>query len=131
MGTGGTLSGTARGLKAHNPNLKAVAVEPDKSPVLSGGAAGPHGIQGIGANFIPKNFYPEVVDEIIRVTDGDAMRASRLMTQCEGLLVGISAGAALHAAILLAKQEENTGKTIVALLPDTGERYLSTELYDE
>lgn len=131
VGTGGTLSGTAERLKKHNPNLKAVAVEPDKSPVLSGGAAGPHGIQGIGANFVPKNFHPSVVDEIIRVTEEDAMRTSRLMTKHEGLLVGISAGAALHAAILLGKQEENAGKTIVALLPDTGERYLSTKLYDE
>ena len=131
VGTGGTLSGTSQGLKAHNPNLKAVAVEPDYSPVLSGGKAGSHGIQGIGANFVPKNFHASVVDEIIRVTDEDAMRASRLMTKHEGLLVGISAGAALHAAIHLAKQEENAGKTIVVLLPDTGERYLSTALYDE
>lgn len=129
VGTGGTLSGTAEGLKKHNPNIKAIAVEPERSPVLSGGIAGSHGIQGIGANFVPKNFHPSVVDEIIRVTDEEAMHASRLMTRNEGLLVGISAGAALHAAILLAKQEENTGKTIVALLPDTGERYLSTELY--
>jgi len=131
VGTGGTLSGTSQGLKAHNPNLKAVAVEPDYSPVLSGGKAGSHGIQGIGANFVPKNFHASVVDEIVRVTDEDAIRASRLMTKHEGLLVGISAGAALHAAILLAKQEENAGKTIVVLLPDTGERYLSTALYDE
>lgn len=129
VGTGGTLSGTAAGLKQHNPNLKAVAVEPDSSPVLSGGQAGPHKIQGIGAGFVPKNFNADIADEIIRVKDDDAIKASRLLAQKEGLLVGISSGAALYAAIRLAKREENAGKTIVALLPDTGERYLSTVLY--
>lgn len=129
VGTGGTLSGTAEGLKKHNPQILAIAVEPDSSPVLSGGNAGQHKIQGIGANFIPKNFNKKIVDNIIRVTDDDAMRTSRLLSQQEGLLVGISSGAALYAAIQLAKLEENAGKTIVALLPDTGERYLSTELY--
>lgn len=130
VGTGGTLSGTAAGLKQHKPSIKAIAVEPDSSPVLSGGEAAPHKIQGIGANFVPKNFNANVVDEIIRVKDDDAIKASRLLAQKEGLLVGISSGAALYAAIRLAKREENAGKTIVALLPDTGERYLSTPLYD-
>lgn len=129
VGTGGTLSGTAEGLKKHNSQILAIAVEPDSSPVLSGGNAGQHKIQGIGANFIPKNFNKKIVDNIIRVTDDDAMRTSRLLSQQEGLFVGISSGAALYAAIQLAKLEENAGKTIVALLPDTGERYLSTELY--
>lgn len=129
VGTGGTLSGVAEGLKRHNPNVKAVAVEPETSPVLSGGQPGAHKIQGIGAGFVPKNFNPGVVDEIIPVKDNDAIRASRLLAREEGLLVGISSGAALHAALQLAKREENAGKTIVALLPDTGERYLSTVLY--
>lgn len=129
VGTGGTLSGTAEGLKRHKSTIKAVAVEPDSSPVLSGGQPGSHKIQGIGAGFIPKNFNRDVVDEIIRVKDNDAIATSRLLAQKEGLLVGISSGAALHAAIQLAKREENAGKTIVALLPDTGERYLSTVLY--
>lgn len=129
VGTGGTLSGTARGLKKHNPQLKAVGVEPVGSPVLSGGKPGPHKIQGIGAGFVPKNFDATVVDQVIPVKDDEAIRVSRLLAQHEGLLVGISAGAAIHAAIQLAKKEENKGKTIVALLPDTGERYLSTVLY--
>lgn len=129
VGTGGTLSGTAEGLKRHNPAIRAVAVEPDASPVLSGGTAGPHKIQGIGAGFVPQNYHAEVVDEIVRVKDDDAIRAARMLAQREGLLVGISSGAAFHAALELARQEENTGKTIVALLPDTGERYLSTDLY--
>lgn len=129
VGTGGTLSGTAMGLKAHNPSLKAVAVEPAGSPVLSGGEAGPHKLQGIGANFIPKNFQTSVVDEIVQVKNEEAIRASRLLAQQEGLLVGFSSGAAFHAALQLAKREENTGKTIVVILPDTGERYLSTELF--
>ena len=129
VGTGGTLSGTARGLKKHNPLLKAVGVEPAGSPVLSGGNPGPHKIQGIGAGFVPKNFDASVVDQVIPVKDDEAIRASRLLAQHEGLLVGISAGAAIHTAIQLAKKEENKGKTIVALLPDTGERYLSTVLY--
>ena len=129
VGTGGTLSGTAEGLKKHNPALKAVAVEPKDSPVLSGGKPGPHKIQGIGAGFVPNNFHRDVVDEIITVDNDDAIRTSRLLASKEGLLVGISAGAALFAAIELAKREENKGKTIVAILPDTGERYLSTVLY--
>lgn len=129
VGTGGTLSGTARGLKKHNPLLKAVGVEPVGSPVLSGGKPGPHKIQGIGAGFVPKNFDASVVDQVIPVKDDEAIRASRLLAKHEGLLVGISAGAAIHAAIQLAKKAENKGKTIIALLPDTGERYLSTVLY--
>lgn len=129
VGTGGTLSGTAEGLKAHRLDIQAVAVEPESSPVLSGGQAGPHKLQGIGANFIPKNFNPSMADEIIQVKDEDAIRASRMLAQKEGLLVGISSGAAFHAALQLAHREENMGKTIVALLPDTGERYLSTDLY--
>lgn len=129
VGTGGTLSGTAEGLKAHNPSLKVVAVEPASSPVLSGGEAAPHKLQGIGANFIPKNFHASVVDEIIQVKNEEAILASRMLAQQEGLLVGISSGAAFHAALLLAKREENSGKTIVVILPDTGERYLSTELF--
>lgn len=129
VGTGGTLCGTSEGLKKHKAGIQAIAVEPDSSPLLSGGVAGPHKIQGIGANFIPKNYNASLVDKIIRVTDDDAIRTSRLMAQKEGLLVGISSGASLYAAIQLAKQEENQGKTIIAILPDTGERYLSTELY--
>lgn len=129
VGTGGTLSGTAQGLKQHNPAIKAIAVEPESSSVLSGGNSGPHKIQGIGAGFVPGNFNPAMADIIIPVKDDDAIRASRLLAQKEGLLVGISSGAAFHAALQLAKQEENAGKTIVALLPDTGERYLSTVLY--
>lgn len=129
VGTGGTVSGTGKGLKSHNPQLQAVAVEPDASPVLSGGHAGPHKIQGIGAGFVPLNFDRDVADFIIRVKNEDAMAASRLLAAREGILAGISSGAALHAALLLAGRPENKGKTIVALLPDTGERYLSTELY--
>lgn len=129
VGTGGTLSGTAEGLKHHNPAIRTVAVEPDASPVLSGGTAGPHKIQGIGAGFVPQNYHAEVVDEIVRVKDDDAIRAARMLAQREGLLVGISSGAAFHAALELARQEETTGKIIVVLLPDTGERYLSTDLY--
>ena len=129
VGTGGTLSGTAAGLKAKKPSVKAVAVEPASSPVLEGGKPGPHKIQGIGAGFVPKNFNPAVVDDIVGVADNDAIGASRLLAQKEGLLVGISAGAAFYTALQMAKKEENAGKTIVALLPDTGERYLSTVLY--
>lgn len=129
VGTGGTLTGTARGLKYHRPDVRAVAVEPTDSPVLSGGVAGPHKIQGIGAGFVPGNYDATVVDEVMQVSSDDAVRASRMAAQKEGLLVGISSGAALHAAIELARREENAGKTIVALLPDTGERYLSTMLY--
>ncbi len=129
VGTGGTLSGTAAGLKRHKPTVKAVAVEPESSHVLSGGQPGPHKIQGIGAGFEPKNFRRDVVDEILPVADNDAIRTSRLLAHKEGLLVGISSGASLYAAIQVAKRPENAGKTIVALLPDTGERYLSTVLY--
>lgn len=131
VGTGGTLSGAAEALKAHNPAIKAVAVEPDASPVLSGGNPGPHKIQGIGAGFVPKNFNPDVVDEIIRVSNDDAFAASRMAARAEGLLVGISSGAALHAAVSIAQREESAGKTIAMILPDTGERYLSTSLFDE
>ncbi len=129
VGTGGTLSGTGEGLKRHNPALQAVAVEPDGSPVLSGGSPGPHKLQGIGAGFIPGNYDAETVDAVVRVTDDDAIRASRLLARREGLLVGISSGAALHAAVEIARKPENAGKTVVVLLPDTGERYLSTILY--
>lgn len=129
VGTGGTLSGVARGLKRHNAAIKAYAVEPASSAMISGAPAGTHKIQGIGANFIPKNFDRAAADGVIAVADNDAIRASRLLAKHEGLLVGISSGAALHAAIQLARQPENKEKTIVALLPDTGERYLSTVLY--
>ena len=129
VGTGGTLSGVARGLKRHNAAIKAYAVEPASSAMISGAPAGAHKIQGIGANFIPKNFDRAVADGVIAVADNDAIRASRLLAKHEGLLVGISSGAALHAAIQLARQPKNKEKTIVALLPDTGERYLSTVLY--
>ena len=129
VGTGGTVSGVGAGLKAHNPNVQIVAVEPSDSPVLSGGKPGPHKIQGIGAGFIPKTYNGEVVDKILQVTNDDAIRTSRELAGKEGLLVGISSGAAVYAAVELAKFPENEGKTIVALLPDTGERYLSTVLY--
>lgn len=129
VGTGGTLCGTSEGLKRHNPSIQAIAVEPQRSPLLSGGKAGPHQIQGIGANFIPKNYHAEVVDQIIPVSDEDAISATRMLACKEGLLVGISSGAAFHAALQLARLDENEGKTIVVLLPDTGERYLSTDLF--
>lgn len=129
VGTGGTVSGVGAGLKAHNPNVQIVAVEPSDSPVLSGGKPGPHKIQGIGAGFIPKTYNGEVVDKILQVTNDDAIRTRRELAGKEGLLVGISSGAAVYAAVELAKLPENEGKTIVALLPDTGERYLSTVLY--
>jgi cysteine synthase A len=129
VGTGGTVSGVGEALKEFNPSVKIVAVEPKSSPVLSGGAPGPHKIQGIGAGFQPKTYNPAVVDEIITVADNDAIKTSRELAQTEGLLVGISSGAAAYAALELAQRPENEGKTIVALLPDTGERYLSTVLY--
>lgn len=129
VGTGGTLTGTARGLKKKNPNIRIVAVEPAGSPVLSGGKAGPHKIQGIGAGFIPKILDTSLIDQIIPVTDEDAMRTSRELSATEGLLMGISSGAAAFAAREIAKDEANQGKRIVVLLPDTGERYLSTELF--
>lgn len=129
VGTGGTVSGTGRGLKKHNRDIGVVAVEPEGSPVLEGGKPGPHKIQGIGAGFIPENYYAEVVDRVMAVSDDDAIRGSRILAQREGLLVGISSGAAFSAALKLAKKPEYSGKTIVVLLPDTGERYLSTVLY--
>lgn len=129
VGTGGTVSGVARTLKRHNPSVRVVAVEPAASPVLSGGKAGPHGLQGIGANFVPGNYDAAVVDEVISVADEDAFRASRELASMEGLLAGISSGAALHAACQLAQRPDMQGKTIVVLLPDTGERYLSAGLY--
>jgi cysteine synthase A len=129
VGTGGTVSGVAEGLKKHNPNVQVVAVEPDSSPVLSGGKPGPHKIQGIGSGFIPQTYNPALIDRIIRVKDDDAIRTGRELSINEGLLVGISSGAAAFAALQLAQQPENKGKRIVVLLPDTGERYLSTVLY--
>lgn len=129
VGTGGTLSGIGKFLKEKNPNIKIVAVEPSTSPVLSGGKSGPHKIQGIGAGFIPQTYHAEVVDEILTVDNDDAIRTGRQLAQQEGLLVGISSGAAVFAAAELALQPENKDKKIVVLLPDTGERYLSTVLY--
>ena len=130
VGTGGTISGIGKGLKAHNPAIEIIAVEPDSSAVLSGEDPGAHKIQGIGAGFIPRTYDASVVDRVIRVTDEDAMRTSRGLSETEGLLVGISAGAAAYAAIQLALQPEYRGKKIVVLLPDTGERYLSTALFN-
>lgn len=129
VGTGGTVSGTGRRLKELNPGMEVVAVEPAASPVLSGGVPGPHRIQGIGAGFVPRNYDAAVVDRVIPVGDDEAIGTARLLAAHEGLLVGISSGAAAYAALQLAKREENRGKTIVVLLPDTGERYLSTLLY--
>ena len=129
VGTGGTVSGSAKALKKHNPAIKAVAVEPATSPVLSEGKAGKHGIQGIGAGFVPATYDPSVIDEVMAVTDAEAMQASRDLSKKMGLLVGISSGAALSAALKLASRKENAGKTIVVVLPDTGERYLSTPLF--
>ena len=129
VGTGGTVSGTARALKKRKSSVHIVAVEPASSPVLSGGSAGPHKLQGIGAGFVPDNFDRSVVDEIYPVSNEEAFAAARELSAAEGLLVGITSGAALSAAIKVASREENEGKTIVVLLPDTGERYLSTELF--
>lgn len=129
IGTGGTVSGTGQALKAHNPAVRVVGVEPAASPVLEGGAPGPHKIQGIGAGFVPRNYDAAVVDEVVAVTDNDAMRGARMLAQKEGLLAGISSGAAFIAALRLARLPENAGRIIVALLPDTGERYLSTPLF--
>ena len=129
VGTGGTVSGTGRRLKELNPAVRIAAVEPASSPVLSGGAPGGHKIQGIGAGFVPGNYEPSVVDLVVPVADDEAIATARLLASREGLLVGISSGAAAYAALQLAKREEYRGKTIVVLLPDTGERYLSTLLY--
>ena len=129
VGTGGTVSGTARYLKEQNPNVRIVAVEPLSSPVLNGGQSGPHKIQGIGAGFVPQTYDATLIDEVFDVDNDDAIRTGRQLAQQEGLLVGISSGAAAYAAAQVAKRPENKGKRIVALLPDTGERYLSTVLY--
>ncbi|MBD5364147.1 MAG: cysteine synthase A [Bacteroides sp.] len=129
VGTGGTVTGTGRGLKAAKPSIEVIAVEPEASPVLSGGKPGPHKIQGIGANFIPGNFDPQAVDRIMQVSDQEAIRFTRLLAQTEGILAGISSGAALAAAFREAQLPENANKTIVALLPDSGERYLSTGIF--
>ena len=126
VGTGGTLSGTAKFLKEQNPEIKVVAVEPDVSPVLQGGEAAPHKLQGIGANFVPKNYDASVVDEVLGITAEDAYKTCRLLAKHEGLLVGVSSGAAAYAATLLAQREEYKDKNIVVILPDSGERYLST-----
>ncbi len=131
VGTGGTITGTGEYLKRQDPHVQVVAVEPASSPLLSKGVAGPHGLQGIGANFVPKVLNTEIYDEIIPVTDEDAYQTGRLLGRTEGVLVGISSGAALWAAIQVAKRSENKGKTIVVLLPDTGDRYLSTPMFSE
>lgn len=131
IGTGGTITGTGRFLKEMNPNVKIVAVEPADSPLLSQGRAGAHGLQGIGANFVPKILDTDIYDEIITVTTEQAYAAARLTVKTQGILIGISSGAALHAAAELAKRSENSGKRIVVLLPDGGERYLSTSLFEE
>ncbi len=129
VGTGGTITGIGEYLKLKNPDIKIVGIEPVDSPVLSGGKAGAHGLQGIGAGFIPEILNTEIIDEIITVSTNDAYEASRMMAKREGVLVGISSGAALHGALLLAKKQENKGKNIVVILPDTGDRYLSTDLF--
>ena len=131
VGTGGTVSGVGRYLKEQNPSIRIVAVEPASSPLLSQGHAGPHGLQGIGANFVPGNYDSSVVDEIVTVTDEDAYRTGHLLARTEGIMAGITSGAALWAADELARRPENKGKTIVALLPDDGNRYLSTPLWSE
>ncbi len=130
VGTGGTLTGTAEGLKALNPSLVAVAVEPETSAVLSGEKAGPHKIQGIGAGFIPGNYHGQYVDGVMKISDDEAYEGARLLAREEGLLAGVSSGAAISAALKLAAEPQNEGKTIVVVLPDTGERYLSTTLFD-
>ena len=129
VGTGGTVTGVGEYLKSQNPNVKVVAVEPESSPVLSKGTAGPHKIQGIGAGFIPDTLNTSVYDEVLPVKNEDAFAAGKAIAKAEGILVGISSGAALHAAVEIAKRPENKGKTIVALLPDSGDRYLSTPLF--
>ena len=129
VGTGGTVSGVAKYLKEKNPNVKIIAVEPKSSPVLNGGPSGPHKIQGIGAGFVPKTYAGNLIDEVLDIENDDAIRTGRELAQTEGLLVGISSGAAAFGASVIAQRPENKGKKIVALLPDTGERYLSTVLY--
>ena len=129
VGTGGTVTGTSRYLKEQDPNIQTVAIEPDASPLLTQGKAGPHGLQGIGANFVPEILDRTVIDDILTVTEEEAFSATRLLARKEGILCGISSGAALHGAIKLAKIPENAGKTIVVILPDSGERYLSTNLF--
>lgn len=129
IGTGGTITGTGEFLKTKNPDIKVVGIEPKDSPLLSGGNAGPHGLQGIGANFVPEVLNTNIYDEIITVSTDEAFEAGRLIGKTEGILVGISSGAALYAATNLARRPENEGKNIVVLLPDTGDRYLSTELF--
>ena len=131
VGTGGTISGTGRYLKEQNPRVRIVAVEPASSPLLTQGRAGPHGLQGIGANLVPDNLDRTLIDEVLCVTEEEAYAAGRLLARTEGVLCGITSGAALHAATVLARREENKGKVIVALLPDTGDRYLSTPLFAE
>ena len=131
VGTGGTITGIGEYLKDRNPNLTVIAVEPAGSPLLSKGLAGPHGLQGIGANFVPSVLNTNIYDQVVTVTEEEAYNAARLLGKAEGLLAGISSGAALHAAIEVAKRPENAGKTIVVLLPDTGDRYLSTPMFQE
>ena len=131
VGTGGTITGVGQYLKGKKPGVKIVGVEPASSPLLTKGVAGPHGLQGIGANFVPSVLDREIMDEIICVTDEDAMAAGHMIGRKEGVLIGISSGACLHAAIEIAKREENRGKTVVALMPDCGDRYLSTKMYQD